>query len=64
MSTSRLEKMASEPWASDFLHQEPPEVLTPPTLVCSTLKVPVVGLISHHPSACPLRHQSCLCLKV
>lgn len=41
--------MASEPWASDFLHQEPLEVPTPPTLVGSTLKVPVVRLIAHRP---------------
>lgn len=53
--------MTSEPWASDFLHPEPPEVLTPPTLVGSTLKVPVVRLTSHRPclhALCVISHAS------
>lgn len=53
--------MALEPWASDFLHREPPEVPTSLTLVGSALKVPVVGLISHRPclrALCVINHAS------
>lgn len=61
VSTSRLEKMALESWASEFLHREPLEVPTPLTLVGSTLKVPVVRLISHRPclhALCIISHAS------
>ena len=43
-----LEKPSSEPWSSDLLHREPRDVPVPLALAGSTLKVHVLGLISHH----------------